>query len=201
MRNMSRIKNQLMIQSINRWHIVPTVTQQTVADHTCGVMLIARWLWRIVKEESGHLCGYTTSSNRWRTLEFILSDALDHDLEEVGRGDIPRKDKSVQETMEGWEALTNDQRIIKLADYMEGCLTIKRLSPTPHGDHVYRYLANVVQSMAKSMLQENLNPGIEITYMDLVRDNIYTKILNGFVVQDWDYSVGEQEPWDEEVEE
>lgn len=191
-RDMATIKNQLMLQSINRWHIVPTVLNQTVADHTYGTMVIARRIWATMTRLLAATAYSAADSFPFR-LEEVLVEALDHDLGEVGKGDTPRGEMDATATLRKFSKLGITQRIVYVADIMEALISIERLAPTAHGAYVAKYLHGIVDLLSRSILHPRLitiageedNEGA----VQLLNEALSANIMAD-AVEPWDYSVG-----------
>ena len=74
---MLKIQDILRAQDIKRWTIVRTVRQQSLAEHTFNVVMIARAIAKKAKLSDASIIKY----------------ALEHDLDEILTGDIPSPTK------------------------------------------------------------------------------------------------------------
>ena len=74
---MLKIQDILRAQDIKRWTIVRTVRNQSVAEHTFNVVMIARAIAALAKIDDDE----------------IIKFALEHDLDEILTGDIPSPTK------------------------------------------------------------------------------------------------------------
>lgn len=89
---------------VPRWVVVPTIHRQNVAEHTFHVAQLCRWL----------LCQHVSGGDGKFCLE-VITEALDHDINEAAEGDIPSPRKNRAQS----EALGQKEVIIKCADLLE----------------------------------------------------------------------------------
>lgn len=148
---------------VRRWHIVRTLREQTLAEHSFLVTMLAR-----------ELCV---------RLKFSLEDhglatelALNHDMAEVVIGDIPtptrRALKSWTETISGRNPLDlieqlaipglvelpypdHVRAVVKCADYIETCLFIAVEGCGGHAREVTRYVHDLFRSYLNSLIDES----------------------------------------------
>ena len=117
------LKDRLRLSSIKRWHMVDTTRVQTVADHSYGVAVIAREIWRTIGAATGNdVCSQLS----------VLVAALDHDADEVFTGDCHNPSKLSAEDFAAkfkccWASASMQGRIVKLADLMEARHTITQI--------------------------------------------------------------------------
>lgn len=76
--NSDRMRDMLALSDLKRWNVIPTVKDQTLAQHLFRVAVIAREIAEMVKENTPELNMYV-----------VLSWALDHDGPECLTGDLP----------------------------------------------------------------------------------------------------------------
>lgn len=108
------IKEKLLLQQVKRYPISYTNRDQSVAEHSYNVLLIALWL---IEEEMD------------RDLEAeVIQYAIHHDMDEIETGDIPSPFKrrlrtecpSVIKLLDGEHYVTPEVKaIVKLADCLE----------------------------------------------------------------------------------
>jgi hypothetical protein len=72
--NRLNVRDKLRLQTVKRWHIVPTVKEQTVADHVYGVLQIGTHIAQKLGLD---------------ILDAFFVEVLQHDVEEVITGDAP----------------------------------------------------------------------------------------------------------------
>ena len=174
-RDMSLVKNQLLLQDITRWHIVPTVSHQTVADHTCGVIVISL---KICSFLPGFIDCYD-----------VLLAALSHDLNEVGFGDVPSRvtDHSDVESLTKWRATSLNDKIIKIADMLEMAFTLERIAPTERGLFIHdRLIKRCVFLLEDGILAlSGLSDSGRSHFNKIVLDGV-----KAIIAEKWDWSVG-----------
>lgn len=140
------IRDQLRLSTIPRWQIVDLDRQQSVAEHTLGVMMIAMDIvreWKDIRETRyvGEELAYVDFQEVERV---VMQSALYHDLPEIYTGDIPTPMKQAMgpEAMERIKQIERsflpkpvasgrEAVIIKCADIIEG---MHFLAPE-HGRH------------------------------------------------------------------
>jgi hypothetical protein len=145
------IKDQLRIQVVKRWHIVSTSNTQTVADHTCGVMLLGRLM--ISEMDSA------APSELYRIFYEI---ALNHDILEVLTGDIPSPAKKAL-AIKDIEIVTRDEftgnltlvnmahDILKICDLMESVLWIGKWKVGDQGLDCYMFLRGKLEERISAL--------------------------------------------------
>ena len=134
------IADKLRALDIIRWNMVPTQRQQSLAEHTFMVAMIA--------EQIANELGLSSSPHR------VIKMALYHDLEEVMTGDIPAPTKQKLKSEFGsmtqifnslgyWDegATLCDIAVVKAADYIADMIFLKRYGHTPYADLVLNRLA------------------------------------------------------------
>lgn len=119
----------MRLSDVRRWHTVRVACEQTLADHSCRVALIAMRLYQLVVEEENNA-----------DVAALLTTALLHDAAEVHLGDPPPAGKTTAYAMEERSALTHIPlpfgsfraidgggvtQIIKVADRIEAWLWIR----------------------------------------------------------------------------
>lgn len=109
----------LHLTYVKRWGIAPMRREQSVAEHTFRVVIIARALcWALQRSD---IVGVVTGI------------ALAHDADEVMTGDMPGPGKKVQ-----WPKLDEMHRIVKVADAIEtGTWWVLWGHREAWGDHPY----------------------------------------------------------------
>lgn len=74
----------LRAQNVNRWNLIATTREQSVAEHTFNVTMIVRALAKALKIDDN----------------LLTKAAIEHDLDEVLTGDIPSPTKQMAKQME-----------------------------------------------------------------------------------------------------
>jgi hypothetical protein len=177
-RDMTLVKNQLLLQDITRWHIVPTVTQQTVADHVYGVMVIALRICSLLPKEIGP--GIDPYA--------VLLEALSHDMKEVGFGDKADGGKSQMQKQAEWNAMDPTHRIVRLADVLERAFTMERIAPTARGE----FIVDCVLKDVDLLLSEGIfdHSDIPDEFQRFQTNTAVTKGVKAMIDEEWDWSVG-----------
>lgn len=129
------LADKLRALDVVRWNMVPTQRQQSLAEHTFMVAMIA--------EQIANECGIGAG--------MVIHMALYHDLEEVMTGDIPSptkrklKEAGINFGATGmfnqlgyWSegALPRDHAIVKCADLIADIVFLKRYGKTFYADLV-----------------------------------------------------------------
>ena len=79
------IQDHIRASHVKRWHIVHTLTHQTLAEHNYNVATIALYLYNEIPVPERHD----------RDVEHLLCHALTHDVVEIRTGDIPTPGKAL----------------------------------------------------------------------------------------------------------
>lgn len=143
MSNQMGIQNLLRAQSVKRWTIVQTVKDQSLAEHTFNVTMIARAICKELRHDDAE----------------VTKAALAHDLDEIFTGDIPTPFKTAArekgvELNDIYEKVTNrklsdlDSRIVKIADIVEAYWFIREFGVGRHANEVTTKLSH---QMAKEI--------------------------------------------------
>ena len=115
-----KIKESLRLAQVKRWPICHTNKDQSVAEHSFNVMLIAQELVRELDDPDLYLK--------------VLGYALTHDMNEIETGDIPSpfKRKLREKCPEVIPILDGEpkvdeivQQVVKMADYLEAIYHIR----------------------------------------------------------------------------
>lgn len=95
---------------VPRWSVVPTIRQQSVAEHSFHVAQAVLWL--LPQHAVWH-----TGNHMDRTVfeSEALKEALLHDLDEAAKGDAPSPSKKPKDA----EGMTQVQILVKVADVLE----------------------------------------------------------------------------------
>ena len=101
-------RNLRRLATVPRWVVVPTIKQQSVAEHTFHVVWICRWLH--TKLNSAHL-----------DLATLLLITIDHDSEEATTGDTPSPSKP----LDIHEVYGKEKCVLKIADILEAMLFVR----------------------------------------------------------------------------
>lgn len=175
-RDMTLVKNQLLLQDITRWHIVPTVMRQTVADHTYGVMVIALKICSLLPK------GTVVDPYA------VLLEAMSHDMGEVGFGDVPDGGRTQEQKQAEWDAMVSVHRIVRLADVLERIFTMERLAPTGRGEFVIQHAQKDVDVMLASGI---FDPAQIPDQFERFRVNkLVADGVEAIQNEEWDWSVG-----------
>lgn len=127
------IQDLLRAGDVKRWTIVRTVVQQSIAEHTFNVVMIAR---AIAKE-----CDIDD--------EYVIKYALEHDLDEIRTGDIPSPTKitmASEGTHVEYRGVNKPAQhgyphaIVKGADLIEACWFITENAVGRHAKKVEKYM-------------------------------------------------------------
>ena len=145
---MLQIRDVLRAQDVNRWTIVRTSKQQSLAEHTFNVVMIARSI-------------ATQMGLPNREVTDVVYCALAHDLDEILDGDIPspvkEKNPSLFPRKTGdWPDQT--YQIMKAADLLEAHWFISDAGQGRHADQVVgdalarlkSFLANCDKDVSKA---------------------------------------------------
>ena len=135
------IKTQMRLAHVRRWHIVQVDREQSVAEHTCRVQLLAQE----IAERAGLDPVAMYKTIRW---------ALWHDMPEVVLGDLPTPTKrcgafdtaerATSSTYRSILDLTPPQVlwIVKAADLLEAAVYLEEHGRGPHAREVYTGICN-----------------------------------------------------------
>lgn len=139
------IKEKLLLQQVKRYPICYVNRDQSVAEHSYNVLLIALWL---IEEEKD------------RDLEAeVITYAIHHDIDEIETGDIPSSFKrrlrkecpAVIKVLDGDKFVVPEVRaIVKLADCIEAIYYIQHFGGS-------RYTMKYVLPDIKENFQYNVN--------------------------------------------
>ena len=141
------IKTQMRLAHVRRWHIVQVDREQSVAEHTCRVQLLAQEIC----ERAGLDPVSTYKTIRW---------ALWHDMPEVVLGDLPTPTKRGG-VFDAAERATSDSYcsildltppqslwIVKAADLLEAALYLEEHGRGPHAFDVYTGICDSLSDLA-----------------------------------------------------
>jgi hypothetical protein len=168
----------LRAQHVMRWHIVNMGGRnQTLADHTFGVMVIALELAR----RSGHVF------SSWDSFQGRLLEAcLFHDIHEVVEGDIPTPTKrhyNIPESEPDCPPLVN--AIVSVADKLEALFTLHDNATGVHAKQALdRYHKEVFDFLAQIAA-----PGLSQTIARTATDMIFEYTMGGRTIQ-WPEKTG-----------
>jgi 5'-deoxynucleotidase YfbR-like HD superfamily hydrolase len=140
-----KINDILRASGVNRWHIVRTVRDQSLAEHTFDVVMIARAIAKIAGVDDYE----------------IIKAALLHDLDEIVTGDIPTptKDRArdngwdlndIYKGVTGRELSPDESLIIRLADKMADLHWLWLHALGPHSNKVYEIMADNYNDYVRS---------------------------------------------------
>jgi len=155
---------QLQAGKIKRWHTLPIIGEQTVADHTYGVCQILRYLY-------GETPCYS-----------VIYAALDHDVPEYYTGDIPfdvkKKSHSmrvgikmleIQYVKDGGKlhSLTIDEKLaLRFADLAE--MGFFAMHQWKLGNDTMEVVINVLENLPEVKLARHIN--IRILFEEFIKD-------------------------------
>lgn len=107
-----KMLERLNLSYVRRWAIAPTFRDQSVAEHTFRVMVIAYYLADRVYWPD-HAADYADY--------MLMMAVMDHDLDEVYTGDLPGPDKDKKGTsgLRDLTLMTPIECLIKVADSIE----------------------------------------------------------------------------------
>jgi 5'-deoxynucleotidase YfbR-like HD superfamily hydrolase len=121
------IQDKMRISNVKRWHIVNTSKEQTLADHTCRVAILAHE----IAKRLNILNQYNEA--------LIYHRAINHDISEVVGGDMPGNTKN---KISDERIPENDiEKVIKLADVLETYVFIREHYVDRHGKEVAHWCA------------------------------------------------------------
>jgi len=118
-----RIQDVMRASSVKRWHTVSTIRQQTLAEHSFNVCMLAK--------QMADMIGMPAQRKA-----LLLEMALVHDLDEVFTGDIPTPAKEQQPINEDWAGDHFLKHIIKLADLIDAFWFIHNWGAGQHAKKV-----------------------------------------------------------------
>ena len=131
-----KIQDLMLAQDVKRWTIVRTIRDQSLAEHTFNVVMIARAICKELAVDDTKVIKY----------------ALDHDLDEILTGDIPTPAKerlSINTAYDGKsfkECNGEEKSIVALADMIEAIAFITDNQVGRHAHTVGDYLMKRYQS-------------------------------------------------------
>lgn len=113
------VETVMRLHAVKRWHMIDTTRQQTLAEHSANVALLAMMIAR------------TAPIEYFDTWAVVAAAALVHDLEEAFTGDIPTHTKKHLQGLSGLEDSVrhpafnvgvngNTKNLIKLCDLADG---------------------------------------------------------------------------------
>jgi HD superfamily phosphodiesterase len=130
------IQDIMLAQDVKRWTIVRTIRDQSLAEHTFNVTMIARAIARKLNIDDCRIIKY----------------ALDHDLDEILTGDIPTPAKArlkISTSYDGKSFKECDSRessIVAMADIIEAIAFITDNQVGRHAHTVGDYLMDRFQN-------------------------------------------------------
>lgn len=154
----------LRAADVKRWTIVRTVRDQSVAEHTFNVVMIARRL-------ATHL-GVDDA--------VVIKAALEHDLDEIMTGDMPSPVKKKMKE-HGYDPVKLENRpdrgdkvnmIIKMADYMESIWFLEENKVGRHANAVLYWIITRKRDML-----EHIDPEYAVAYRLVwqeITEGVYT---------------------------
>lgn len=124
--------DKLRLMQVKRYPICHVNREQSVAEHSFNVTLIAVELARVTRDQN--------------LINEVVAYAISHDIEEVYTGDIPSSFKrqlraecpSVSPLLDGYPDRASDavKAIVKLADYLEAIYYIKEFGGSRQAENV-----------------------------------------------------------------
>lgn len=138
-----KIQDILLLKNVNRWNIVNVSREQSVAEHTFNVTMIAR-----------AICAeYGIPDDK------VTKYALDHDLDEVMYGDIPspaKKRLGIKNDYSGKSKIwctDLEVFVVKIADVMEAVHYIQENGVGRHAKVVLEWNSKELNGRFKSIFQ------------------------------------------------
>lgn len=132
------LRKKLQLSQVKRWPICSMMREQSVAEHSFNVMLIAQELVSAVDDGDLYM--------------EVLAYALAHDMDEVETGDIPspfkrrlrRECPAVVATLDGEPKASDTVRgIVKLADFLEAIYWLREFGGSRTAtEEIYRDILN-----------------------------------------------------------
>lgn len=169
----SKMEDMLMLTHVPRWGTVPAPKEQSVAEHSFGVAVIAM-----------ELATFRPHPEAW--LGRVAMWALHHDAAESYTGDLPSPFKKRFEDVGKYEMevcpwmveakLSTDEEIrvvVKLADTIEALAWINKWAPNAkwrHPDQPNRYIEEVLRERihTEARAWEHHFPGIRAKVEDIL---------------------------------
>jgi len=148
--NDNRLRNLINLSHVKRWGIVPTLHQESVAEHSFRVAAISEYL-------ADELAASNPDIDRLG----LLRMALTHDLEECYTGDIPAPAKRLfdnhgilDRAMESLnefetEAQENHARerfIVKVSDLLDALWSMRVFGIAPYSTQIVERITNALEA-------------------------------------------------------
>lgn len=165
MSNQMNIQDLLRAESVKRWTIVHTTKNQSLAEHTFNVTMIARAICKKLRVDDYN----------------VMKAAMAHDLDEIRTGDIPTpfkkaaKDQGV-DLNDIYERVTDrqlgglEQSIVKSADRLEALWFVTNFGSGRHAEIVKDSLYKAWKEWLNEL--EEMNPGLALVLEDTYKDVI-----------------------------
>lgn len=161
--NQSDVIQTLRLQQVKRYAICHTHRDQSVAEHTLGVVIIARYLAE--QENDGDL------------IRDVTDYALIHDVNEVFTGDIPSSFKRVlrqhypgiSELMDGPKPPKIVEQIVKFADYIEAVYYLREFNGSRLAQSILNDIrAKFAEFISGLSADEDFPPGVQAVGIQLM---------------------------------
>jgi len=148
-----KLNDALRCSHVKRWHIVNTVREQTVAEHSWNVTIIAMNIM-------GNMPNIVQNDNMRREVMF---KAITHDMEEAIDGDIPAPHRNGRNIDE----MPLVDQIVKMADILEACWWITENGIGRHATEVKRWNWLKYDAHMKAIEGTQLHYAVEATMAEM----------------------------------
>ena len=148
---MLQIQDIMRASHTKRWTIVQTAVNQSLAEHTFNVVMIARAISKAANIDDAQIIKY----------------ALEHYLDEIRTGDMPTPAKDALDIRfpSGGKTKVDsvEWTIVKVADIIEALWFVTEAGVGRHAKKVEDYLRKKLAEFFRSMPEELKNPVDEVT--------------------------------------
>lgn len=160
----------MRLQAVKRWHMIDTTRQQTLAEHSANVALLAYYI------------AQTAPGIYWGNPDKIAALALTHDLGEVFLGDIPTHTKKALDIVGAVAAAEAEvlldvfsqehdykhTTLIKMCDLADGIRFVRI-----HGvDHTAKHAQSGLEDQLESLFNKIIGQGCPDVVSEHLRKNI-----------------------------
>lgn len=145
----------MRLQAVKRWHMIDTTRQQTLAEHTANVGMLAYWI------------AHNTPGLWFGPSVYVLKHAMLHDMGEVFVGDIPSHTKRFLTGVDELESRTlpvdfHDDNagdpiklLVKMCDLADGIRFIRLHGVDVTARHAQQGLERQVQARNEQAIRHN----------------------------------------------